>query len=716
MVAQKKKKKKLLVPFRLNILFFAVFILFSALILRLGIVQIVYGDDFKREIERTEDVTVKNPVPRGKMYDRNGNVIVDNTPLNAITYTKYQNTTQQEMIEVAEKLAQLIEKDTKKVQVRDKKDFWIMKHPEEAKKKITKKEWDLYEAKELTDKEIYKLQVERVTEKEINSLTDEELEVLAIFREFNSNYAQTPVIVKNEGVTPEEFAVVSENLEDLPGVDTTTDWKRHYAYDDTLKTILGNVTSSDRGIPREQLDYYLSRDYSRNDRVGISYIEKQYEEILQGEKAKVRNKTDKGGNILGTEVISEGKRGKDLVLTIDMDLQLAVEEILLDELKKAKQMGSSRLLDRGFVVLTNPYTGEILAMAGKKYEKNQKTGKYEWSDYAYGTFTTSYNVGSTVKGATVYTGFQEGVIGPGSRFYDSPMYIKDTPVKASWRRSGFGSVNDTRALQISSNVYMFHVAIKIGKGTYIPRKPLPLDINAFYKIRESFGQFGLGVRTGIDLPSESAGFAGPLQSGKLLDLAIGQYDTYTAMQLAQYVSTVANGGTRIQPHIVKEIREPIMDTDKLGPVIQEIQPKVLNRLDGKEEWLKRVQQGFRMVMQGDGTGSRKFGNAPYKPAGKTGTAQAFYDGFERNRFGKIPPEVMNLSLISYAPYDNPEVAMAVLIPWAYQGSNGPSVNNEIGRRVLDTYFELQKKRASGETTEESTEKEDASEQQQDSGE
>src|SRR3954466_11569481 len=146
---QKKKKKKTHVPFRLNMLFFAVFLLFSVLILRLGVVQIVYGEDFKREIERTEDITVNNPVPRGKMFDRNGKVIVDNTPLNAITYTKFQDTSQEEMLETAERLAKLIDKDTSKIRERDKQDFWILKNTEKAKEKITEKEWDLYEQKEL---------------------------------------------------------------------------------------------------------------------------------------------------------------------------------------------------------------------------------------------------------------------------------------------------------------------------------------------------------------------------------------------------------------------------------------------------------------------------------------------------------------------------------------------------------------------------------------
>ncbi|MFL6563128.1 MAG: penicillin-binding protein, partial [Bacillus sp. (in: firmicutes)] len=127
-------------------LFFVVFVLFSVLILRLGELQIVFGDDFKREIERTEDITVNNPGPRGKMFDRNGKIIVDNTPLNAITYTKYQQTTQEEMLKTAATLAKIIDKskDAKKVPIRERKDYWITKHPEEAKAKITDKEWALF--------------------------------------------------------------------------------------------------------------------------------------------------------------------------------------------------------------------------------------------------------------------------------------------------------------------------------------------------------------------------------------------------------------------------------------------------------------------------------------------------------------------------------------------------------------------------------------------
>lgn len=648
--------------------------------------QIVKGEDYKRKVERTEDIVVNTPVPRGKMFDRTGKVIVDNTPKNAITYTQYKGVKREKMLKVAERLAKIIDKDTSKITERDMKDYWILKNPERAKKKLTKAEMS---DEKLEEKDLYKLQLERITEKELKELTKEDLKVLAVYREFISGYALTPQIVKNENVTPEEFALVSENLEVLPGVDTTTDWDRHYIYGDTLKTVLGNVSSSDEGLPMDQLDHFLSRGYNRNDRVGKSYIELQYEEVLHGQKTKVKNIT-KGNDVLEAETLSAGQRGKDLVLTIDMDLQLAVEKIIEEELLIAKRQSNTQLLDRAFVVLMDPHTGEILTMAGKQYTKNEKTGQMEMRDFALGNITTSYNVGSAVKGATVLTGFKTGAIKPKQVFNDTPMKI-NTLIKKSY--SNLGPLNDIDALKRSSNVYMFHIAIKIGEGRYQYGRPLPINTKAFDIIRDSFSEFGLGVRTGIDLPNETPGLKGPdTLPGFLLDISIGQYDTYTTMQLAQYVSTIANGGYRVQPHIVKEIREPMIENNELGPVVETIGPTILNHVDLEQEWIDRVQEGFRKVMQeAGGTAARNFKGKPYNPAGKTGTAEAFYDGPERAKF-KEPPEVMNLSLVAYAPHDNPEVAMAVLIPWAYQARSGHTANLTIGERVLSTYFDLKKQR------------------------
>ncbi|MFJ7467997.1 peptidoglycan D,D-transpeptidase FtsI family protein [Peribacillus frigoritolerans] len=687
----KKKKKKTHVPFRLNILFFLVFVLFSALILRLGVVQIVYGDDYRREIERTEEVTVNNSVPRGKMYDRNLKLMVDNQPLDAITYTRKQGTKQTEMVETAEKLAKLIEKETDKVTERDKKDFWILNNPKLAEKKITDKERKKVEEGEMEERDLYKLQLDRITEEE-TKLSEKDLEVLAIYREFASGYALTPQIVKNKKVTKEEFAKVSENLDSLPGVDVSTDWDRFYTYNKTLKSVLGKVSSSEEGLPSESLNYYLARDYSRNDRVGKSYIEAQYEDILQGQKAKVRNVTDKSGNVVDSEVINEGSRGKDLILTVDMDLQLATEEIIEKQLIAKKKMGNTKFLDRAFVVMMDPNTGEILTMAGKKYEKDSKTGKSSIEDFALGNITTSYTMGSSVKGATVLTGYQQGAIQPGTYFYDTKLKIKGTKEKGSY--SNFGNINDLTALKVSSNVYMFRTAINIAGAHYVPNEPLNISSGAFSTMRNSFAQFGLGVRTGIDLPNEMSGFKGSETSpGKLLDLAIGQYDTYTPMQLVQYVSAIANGGNRMKPHMVKEIRDPVDNNEELGPVAEDVSPTVLNRLEMKEEWIERVQSGFEKVsMEQGGTAYTYFGNKSYTVAAKTGTAQAFYDGPNRADYSE-PQDTMNITLVGYAPAKNPEVAFAVVVPWAYQGHTGHSMSKEIGEEIMDTYFELKKERA-----------------------
>ncbi|MED4229441.1 penicillin-binding protein 2 [Neobacillus cucumis] len=672
-------------------LFFSVFFLFSVLILRLGFVQIVYGENFKRDLERKEDITVSNPVPRGNIFDRNFHIIVDNVPKNAITFTN-EGYSQSDMLITAQKLAKFIVKKTDMVTERDKRDYWMIKNPKLAEAKITDQERALYANDKLTDMDLYKLKLNRITAAELNQLTNEDIEVLAIYQEFSKGVKFIPVMVKNEGVTDKEMAVVSENLQSLPGVETTTDWDRSYAFQNTLRSVLGNVTKSGEGLPADQLEYYLARGYSRNDRVGKSQLEMQYEDVLHGNKSKTKNITDKAGNVIETHTVFAGNKGKDLVLSINMDLQMAVDKIIEEELWSAKGKPGTRLTDRAYVVLMDPNTGEILTMSGKKLVRDSKTGRTVMTDDALGTFTTTYSVGSTVKGATILTGYKTGAISPNTYFDDRGLKIKDTPLKKSY--AYLGQLNEINALKKSSNVYMFHTAIRIGKGHYEYDKPLNFTNKmAFETIRNSFASFGLGTRTGIDLPNEQTGFKGQSKlPGYLLDLVIGQYDTYSAMQLAQYVSSIANGGYRMQPHIVKQIREPGRDGENIGPVLKEITPTVLNTIDAKKVWLKRVQLGFKKVMQEPGgTAYKFFKGAEYSPAGKTGTAEAFYDGPLRSHFGKEPPPVMNLSLISYAPSSHPEVAMAVLVPWAYDGKDDNRANLKIGRRVLDTYFKIKKK-------------------------
>jgi len=696
-----KAKLRANVAFRMNILFFSIFLLFSILILRLGFLQIVQGEDFVRALARTEEVPVNTSVPRGRIYDSEGRILVDNEPKNAITYTKLQTTKQEEMLAIAEKLASMIEKPADDVTLRDTQDYWIMLHKEEAYKKVTKKEENKLLADESLTTSDMQRQIdtwvrERITEEELASLTEKELEVLAIYREMASGYALSPQIIKSEDVTPEEFARVSERLGELKGVNTTTDWVR---VPKSPLAILGRTTSPKEGIPKSKLDYYLARDYTRNDRVGKSYIEQQYEEILQGQKTVVKNITDGKGTVTETETVFEGQPGKDLVLTIDSELQAELENIVEAKLLDLKKQSGSGLLDRAFVVMMDPHTGEVLSMVGKQLVKDSKTGKQRVDDFAYGTFTTAYEIGSTIKPATVLTGYDQGVIKLNEVMIDEPITIGANGQSKSsiFNRSGRIPLSDLQAIERSSNVYMFKIGFRLANAIYQYKQPISIDRSAYGVLRNSYAQFGLGIPTGIDLPGEFSGYQGTeLSPGKLMDLTIGQYDTYTTLQLAQYVSTIANGGNRIQPHVVKEIREPSSDGTTMGSLVSEIGPTVLNRLHNTNSQIAQIKRGMSRVYSGSqGSARAYFGDAPYDAAGKTGTAQVVYFGPQRDKFGQ---ETINSTHIGFAPYENPEIAYAVIVPWApYFNGIYESSGTILARDVVDAYFAIQKKK--GESSE-----------------
>ena len=689
--AKAKAKQRASLTFRMNVLFFSIFLLFSLLIFRLGYLQIVKGEEYVRKLQETEEIRVNTSIPRGKIFDRYGRTLVDNQPEKAITYTKMQTTKQSEMIEIAKELANLIEMPTDNVTERDMLDFWILLNPDEAKAKVSQEEINKFrlENEDLEEKEInqeYDRRIrERITPEELATLTDYDMEVLAIFNQMRTGYNLSPQIVKNENVTDVEFARVSERLSDLPGVNTITDWKR---VRHSSLAILGRTTVPSKGIPKSELNFYLAREYSRNDRVGESYFEAQYEELLQGEKAVEKNITNKKGQVMETVTTFEGEPGKDLVSTIDMRLQKEAERIMEEKLLELKASGSSQLLDRAFFVMMDPNTGELLSVVGKKIEYDEDTGERYIIDYSYGTFTTAYEAGSTVKGATVLMGYSEGVITPGTVMVDAPMRIGNLTLNSLFNKGGSIMMDDLTALERSSNVYMFKIAMLIGGRQYAPGMRFSLDEGTLQKMRNGFAQFGLGVPTGIDLPGETAGFqTNPDRDAKLLNLAIGQFDTYTPMQLVQYISTIANGGYRVQPRMLKEIRKPSADGQLMGALEDEIEPNILNRISNSEEEIKHVQEGLRRVYYGS-QGSAAYVFRDFKPsaAGKTGTAQVDYYGPQRDKYGT---KTINIVHVGYAPFENPEVAYALIFPWAKTTFETiPPHANQAAREILEAYFKL----------------------------
>lgn len=682
--------------FRMNVLFFTIFLLFSLLILRLGFLQIVKGEDYARAIARTEEVPVNTSVPRGRIFDSEGRIQVGNKPVNAITYTAMQTTKREEMMTVARELAKLIDKDVNKVTLRDKQDFYIQLNTESATKKVTDEERAAIAAEDITETEKQRkldaLVREKITEKELASLSGEDLEVLAIYREMTSGYALTPQMIKNEDVTDEEFARVSERLTDpdLKGINTVTDWKRIKSSD---LTILGSTTTPETGIPATKLEYYLARDYSRNDRIGISFLEQQYEEVLQGQKSVVKNVTDGRGSVIETVPVDEGEAGKDIVLSIDSELQSELEKIVEDKLLELKKRPNSELVKDAYLVMMNPQTGEVLSMVGKRIGED-KDGKQVIYDYAFGTFTAAHEMGSTVKGATLLTGYSKDAVELNEVQIDEPLKFAGTALKKSiFNTEPFNRIpmTDLMAIERSSNVYMFKIAMKIAGVEYQYNRGLYVAPETFAEMRNSYAQFGLGVKTGIDLPNEGTGYMGGTSPGaKLLDLAIGQFDTYTPMQLAQYISTIANDGYRMEPHVVKEIRSASTDGVTLGPIETIIEPKILNRINNTQEEIEQVQTGMRNVYIGSsGSARAQFSDAPYSAAGKTGTAEVYFYEKDHELTGEY---AINIAHVGYAPFENPEIAYAVVIPYVTTDpENVPRANNEIARAAADKYFELKSK-------------------------
>ena len=650
-----------------GIIVFAIFILMCGLFF----VQVVENEHYQTELKTLTQKTVDGPTaPRGRMYDRNGKLIVDNVADKVIYYQKPSDITIKEEVKIAYRLADMIEVDYSKLQDNDLKTFWVRTNKEKAKKKITKKEWDKLEKRKITSKDIDKLKIERVSPEDLSNYDNRDKEAIYIYTLMNTGYSYAEKVIKDRTVTDEEYARVAENISKLNGVNTKLDWQRIYPYGDTFKTLFGKVSTSRSGIPAELKDYYLEKGYNLNDRVGISYLEYQYEEILKGEKNKYLVTGDGTYNL-----IHEGKRGNDIVLSIDIELQKALDNILAEEVRNTKKETNTEFYNRSFVVITNPVTGEILAMSGKQLKNG------EIIDYLPGLLTSPVVMGSAVKGASQIVGYNTGALKIGEVRTDKCVKIAATPEKCSWKY--LGTLNDINAIAQSSNTYQFYTAIKVGKGRYSYNQPLAIDKEAFNIYRNTFAQFGLGVKTEIDLPVESLGFKGQQTNpGLLLDFSIGQYDTYTPIQLAQYIGTIANGGKRMKLHLYKGLYDS-------GKIKDEFIPKELNKIETKSEYLDRVKQGFEAVLKyGTGAG---YINMAYKPAGKTGTSQSFID---TNGDGKVDKETITTTFTSYAPYDNPKVTFTIISPDVSRSDGRTSyqsdINKRLASRISQKYFEMYK--------------------------
>lgn len=674
---KQNKNPEIITKNRITFLLIFIIICFFIITLKMGYMQLFNAKASIADLNQLSTKTVYgSSMPRGRIYDRNYNVIVDNVGVNLISYKRESGMTTKDEVSIAYKLSEKLDVDYSALTDTELRRFWIINNEEEADKKITEEENELYERRKLKATQIEELKIKRITLDELSAYGDVDKEAAYIYYLMNNGYYYDEKTIK-EGATDEEYAYVAQNLDDLKGVSISTSWQRSYPYGDTLRQILGNVSSSKTGIPQELKSEYLNKGYSLNDRVGLSYLEYQYEDVLKGTKDEyeVKNGVKK--------LVKKGSRGNDIVLSIDINLQLELEKVIEEELIKAKKEANTAYYDHTSVVITDPKTGEILAMASKQITST--SDGYKISDYTTNILTGSDTPGSIVKGASMLVGYKTGNLKIGDVFYDKCIKFKNTPQKCSWSTS-LGALNDVTALEYSSNSYQFQLALKVAGVNYYYDMPIKIDDTALNTYRKIFNELGLGVKSGIDLPSETEGYKGKTSNaGLLLNYSIGQYDTYSVLQLSSYVNTVVNNGERLKLNLLKEVREAT-NSEELGKVKSSYEKQVLNTVDIDKVYFERVKEGFQSVMSGF-LGRGYMGNSP-NPAGKTGTSESFYDA---DLDGKVDTETYSKSFIGYAPYDEPVMSIVAISPHVSYKNGATTytsnVNKRIVSRICNIFFE-----------------------------
>ncbi|TPG76575.1 penicillin-binding protein [Brevibacillus laterosporus] len=480
-----------------------------------------------------------------------------------------------------------------------------------------------------------------------------------------------------ENATEIEVAKINENLSELPGINVIVEPVRQIRQDEDgafATHILGYISP----INASQVNEYLAMGYSKTDRIGVEGLERYYEKDLRGKDGIMDVQVNKDAETVVKGQARAAIPGNDLVLSLDYRFQSKVEEILKRNVNEMRRSAKGKV-DSASAVVMNPNTGEVLALANYPdydlnlhYNRKQFNENYEkvvapaqLNNVTRGVFPPA----STVKPISVMMALQEKLVTPYESIYDPGYFQFGDVKKRNWRLSGHGQVDARRAIAVSNNTYMYTMGWRLKER----------ELAKGNSYRESFKvisfynqQFGLGVKTGIDLPSEKSGWPAPtFEMGRIADALIGQYDSFTPIQLAQYVSTVANGGYRIRPHMVKEIRKGSVDPKTPGDVITTIEPKVLNKIDIDPSYLKVVQEGMRRVTQGEGTAARALAGLPFSVAAKTGTAQT----------GGTTSD--NSLILGYAPYEKPKISFVVVVP--HSGGHG---SDKIAREMLEAYHAL----------------------------
>lgn len=665
------------IPIRLNLLFSIVILLFMTIIGRLLYMQVLNKDFYEKKLASASQTKVTTSSARGEIYDASGKPLVENTLKQVVSFTRSNKMTATDLKEIAKKLLTYVSISSPNLTERQLADYYLA-DPEIYKKTVealpSEKRLDS-DGNRLSESELYNNAVDSVPTSQLNYTEDEKKEIY-LFSQLNAVGNFATGTIATDPLNDSQVAVIASISKEMPGISISTSWDRKIL-ETSLSSIVGSVSSEKAGLPAEEADAYIKKGYSLNDRVGTSYLEKQYEETLQGKRSVKEVHLDKYGNMESVENIEDGTKGNNIKLTIDLAFQDSVDNLLKSYFNSELGNGGAKYSEGVYAVALNPKTGAVLSMSGLKHDLN--TG--ELTQDSLGTVTNVFVPGSVVKAATISSGWENGVLSGNQTLTDQPIVFQGSAPIYSWYKLAYGSfpITAVEALEYSSNAYMVQTALGIMGQTYQPNMFVGTSNleTAMGKLRATFGEYGLGAATGIDLPDESTGFVPKEYSfANYITNAFGQFDNYTPMQLAQYVGTIANNGVRIAPHIVEGIYGN-NEQGGLGNLIQSVETKEMNKINISESDMSILHQGFYQVSHGTSplTTGRAFSDgATVSISGKTGTGESYVAGGQ---------EANNTNAVAYAPTENPQIAVAVVFP--HNTNLTKNVGPAIARDIINLY-------------------------------
>ncbi len=458
-----------------------------------------------------------------------------------------------------------------------------------------------------------------------------------------------------EDVPTEIMRRVSESGFLLSGVTVDVVPFREYVDTSLAVNLIGTVGP----IYKEDWDdengeNYKARGYSYNDKVGKSGIEYKAEEYLRGTDGEITYYLDSKGNILSSEISKKPIAGKSVMLTLDKAIQRTAQDSLKQTVKKLQSEGGTAKagaavvvdIDTGGVICAANYPTYDLATMSKEYDKLLKDPTNPLTDRA---FQGVYPIGSTIKPIVATAAMENGKYNIGETIRCVHTYRAFKDYQPSCMGTHF-SINLKKALAVSCNYFFYELGYRVGALT----------------LTDYFKQFGLGVKTGVEVDDSSGILVEPSGNGvggDTLQFSIGQMNAFTPLQVANYVATLSNGGTRYKATLINKI----VSYD-LGEIYSENKPEIMNKVSIKQKNLNAIKEGMLSVTV-DGTGRAALGDYPIKIGGKTGTSQVE---------GKADHSIFMI----FAPFENPEIAISVVLE---HGSSGFSAGSVI-RDILNAYF------------------------------